>query len=80
MPSRSVRVVYRAGDRAGFEAALQSARAADRTAVIYAEVDPNQGVPGYESWWDVPVAEVSEQSEVRAARLRWQDGKAKQRR
>ena len=73
-------VVFRATDRAGFEAALQSARAADRTAVIYAEVDPNQGVPGYESWWDVPVAEVSEQPDVRAARLRWEDGKAKQRR
>ena len=73
-------VVYRAGDRAGFEAALQSARAADRTAVIYAEVDPNQGVPGYESWWEVPVAEVSEQPEVRAARLRWEDGKTRQRR
>ena len=73
-------VVYRAADRAGFDAALRSARAADRTAVIYAEVDPNKGVPGYESWWDVPVAEVSEQPDVRAARLRWQDGKAKQRR
>lgn len=73
-------VVYRATDRAAFDAALHSARAADRTAVIYAEVDPNQGVPGYESWWDVPVAEVSTQPEVRAARLRWQDGKAKQRR
>jgi 3D-(3,5/4)-trihydroxycyclohexane-1,2-dione acylhydrolase (decyclizing) len=73
-------VVFRATDRAAFDAALQSARAADRTAVIYAEVDPNQGVPGYESWWDVPVAEVSTQPEVRAARARWQDGKEKQRR
>ena len=73
-------VVYRADDRAAFDAALQSARAADRTAVIYAEVDPNKGVPGYESWWDVPVAEVSSQPDVRAARARWQDGKTKQRR
>ena len=73
-------VVYRATDRAAFDAALHSARAADRTAVIYAEVDPNQGVPGYESWWDVPVAEVSSQPDVRAARARWQDGKTKQRR
>jgi 3D-(3,5/4)-trihydroxycyclohexane-1,2-dione acylhydrolase (decyclizing) len=48
--------------------------------VIYAEVDPGKGVPGYESWWDVPVAEVSTQPDVRAARARWQDGKAKQRR
>ncbi len=73
-------VVYRATDRAAFDAALHSARAADRTAVIYAEVDPDKGVPGYESWWDVPVAEVSTQPDVRAARVRWQDSKAKQRR
>ncbi len=80
MPNHSVRWCIAPAIAPRFEAALQSARAADRTAVIYAEVDPNQGVPGYESWWDVPVAEVSEQPEVRAARLRWQDGKAKQRR
>lgn len=65
-------VVYRAADRTAFDAALHSARAADRTAVIYAKVDPLTGVPGYDSWWDVPVAEVSEQSEVREARERWQ--------
>jgi 3D-(3,5/4)-trihydroxycyclohexane-1,2-dione acylhydrolase (decyclizing) len=65
-------VVYRPVDRAGFDAALKSAREGDRTAVIYARVDPMLGVPGYESWWDVPVAEVSEQAEVRAARERWQ--------
>ena len=29
--------------------------------MIYVPVDPHAGVPGYESWWDVPVAEVSEQ-------------------
>jgi 3D-(3,5/4)-trihydroxycyclohexane-1,2-dione acylhydrolase (decyclizing) len=65
-------IVYRAADRAGFEAALHAARAADRTAVIYAKVDRLQSVPGYDSWWDVPVAEVSEQADVRAARQRWQ--------
>ncbi|MGH9221102.1 MAG: thiamine pyrophosphate-dependent enzyme, partial [Vicinamibacterales bacterium] len=64
-------VVFRANDRAAFDAALQSARAADRTAVIYARVDPLQGVPGYESWWDVPVAEVSEQPAVQSARAAW---------
>lgn len=65
-------VVYRPADRAAFDAALTSARNGERTAVIYARVDPMKGVPGYESWWDVPVAEVSEQPEVRAARERWQ--------
>ena len=64
--------VFRATDRATFDAALQSARAAERTAVIYARVDPLQGVPGYESWWDVPVAEVSSQPAVQSARAAWQ--------
>ena len=65
-------VVLRPNDRASFEAALHAARAADRTAVIYAQVDPAQSVPGYESWWDVPVAEVSEQPAVRSARELWE--------
>ena len=65
-------IVHRPTDRAGFDAALKSARAADRTTVIYAKVDAAKGVPGYESWWDVPVAEVSDQPDVRAARERWQ--------
>ena len=66
-------VVHRAEDRAQLDAALQLARDGDRTAVIYARVDPLQGVPGCESWWDVPVAEVSEQPAVQAARNAWED-------
>jgi 3D-(3,5/4)-trihydroxycyclohexane-1,2-dione acylhydrolase (decyclizing) len=31
-------------------------------------VDPEHRVPGYESWWDVPIAEVSTIDAVRAAR------------
>ena len=72
-------VVYRVTDRATLDAALTAAREVDRTAVIYVQVDRNQGVPGYESWWDVPVAEVSEQPTVRAARARWEEGKMRQR-
>ena len=44
-------------------------RAADRTAVIYARVDPLKGVPGCESWWDVPVSEVSALASTRARTL-----------
>ncbi|MFN2480594.1 MAG: 3D-(3,5/4)-trihydroxycyclohexane-1,2-dione acylhydrolase (decyclizing), partial [Pyrinomonadaceae bacterium] len=39
--------------------ALEEARAQERTTVIVVEVDREARVPGYESWWDVPVAEVS---------------------
>ncbi len=69
-------VVYRVTNRATLDAALTSAREADRTAVIYARVDPAKSVPGYESWWDVPVAEVSEQPAVQDARARWEEGKS----
>ena len=31
------------------------------------EVDPSVGVPSYDGWWDVPVAEVSDNPRVRAA-------------
>ncbi len=51
-----------------FQRALADARAVEGPVVIVAEVDPNVGVPGYESWWDVPVAEVSELATVRTAR------------
>ena len=72
-------IVHRPVDRAGIEHALAAARAADRTSMIYLPVDPMQGVPSYDSWWDVPVAEISEQADVRAARERWEDGKRRQR-
>ena len=48
--------------------ALVAARAIDRTVVIHVPVDRYEGVPGYESWWDVPVAEVSESGNLDAAR------------
>jgi 3D-(3,5/4)-trihydroxycyclohexane-1,2-dione acylhydrolase (decyclizing) len=48
--------------------ALDRAGDADRTSVIVVNVDPDVRVPGYESWWDVPVAEVSASETVRAAR------------
>jgi len=51
--------------------ALQTAKTLDRTTVIVVETDPAVGVPGYESWWDVAVAEVSESESVREARERY---------
>jgi 3D-(3,5/4)-trihydroxycyclohexane-1,2-dione acylhydrolase (decyclizing) len=70
-------IVHRAHDRASLQHALVQARAADRTTVVYVPVDAEQGVPGYESWWDVPVAEVSEQPAVREARRHWEAGVAR---
>ncbi|HZP03019.1 MAG TPA: 3D-(3,5/4)-trihydroxycyclohexane-1,2-dione acylhydrolase (decyclizing) [Terriglobia bacterium] len=60
-------IAVRVRTREELAEALQSARSNPRTTVIVVEVDGQQRVPGYESWWDVPVAEVSEMESVRAA-------------
>lgn len=48
--------------------ALEKARGQERTTVTVMEIDKHQSVPGYESWWDVPVSEVSTMDSVREAR------------
>ena len=58
--------------------ALQTARAADCTTLIAVQIDRYTSVPGYESWWDVPVAEVSEMETVREARRAWEAMRAKE--
>jgi 3D-(3,5/4)-trihydroxycyclohexane-1,2-dione acylhydrolase (decyclizing) len=59
-----------------FTAALQVARAADRTTVITIQIDRYVSVPGYDSWWDVPVAEVSEMPSVQESRREWETMRA----
>jgi 3D-(3,5/4)-trihydroxycyclohexane-1,2-dione acylhydrolase (decyclizing) len=58
----------RARTLADLRAGLAAARDETRTTVIAVEVHPDEAVPGYESWWDVAVAEVSEVASVAAAR------------
>ncbi len=59
--------------------ALEEAKATDRTTVIVVETDVSAGVPGYESWWDVAVAEVSEMESVREARARYEEARKRER-
>ncbi|MGO9797746.1 MAG: 3D-(3,5/4)-trihydroxycyclohexane-1,2-dione acylhydrolase (decyclizing) [Terracidiphilus sp.] len=59
--------------------ALEEAKAADRTTVIVVETDASIGVPGYDSWWDVAVAEVSELESVREARVRYEEARKRER-
>ena len=61
-----------------FRKALEAQRKHDRTSVIVVETSYEERVPGYESWWDVPVAEVSERETVRAARERYEKSRAKE--
>lgn len=49
------------------KAALHDAREAAQTTVVKIDVDYNEQVPRYESWWDVPIAQVSEVDSAKAA-------------
>jgi 3D-(3,5/4)-trihydroxycyclohexane-1,2-dione acylhydrolase (decyclizing) len=60
--------VISATTRDDLRRALEEARLKERTTVIVIEVDKEVRVPGYESWWEVPVAEVSEVEAVKRAR------------
>jgi 3D-(3,5/4)-trihydroxycyclohexane-1,2-dione acylhydrolase (decyclizing) len=59
--------------------ALVAAKSIDQTVVIHVPTDRYQGVPDYGSWWDVPVAEVSDSAEVRKARAQHEEGAARRR-
>ncbi|HEY8655690.1 MAG TPA: 3D-(3,5/4)-trihydroxycyclohexane-1,2-dione acylhydrolase (decyclizing) [Candidatus Limnocylindria bacterium] len=72
--------VIKAQTIADLRTALVTAKAASETVVIHVEVDPSIGVPGYESWWDVAVAEVSIQPSVQEARTRSEEARKRQRR
>ena len=59
--------------------ALVAAKSIDQTVVIHVPTDRYEGVPDYGSWWDVPVAEVSDSAEVRKARAEHEEGAARRR-
>jgi 3D-(3,5/4)-trihydroxycyclohexane-1,2-dione acylhydrolase (decyclizing) len=53
--------------------ALATARGAPHTSVIVIETDPALATTAGGCWWDVPVPEVSERGEVKAARERYSE-------
>jgi 3D-(3,5/4)-trihydroxycyclohexane-1,2-dione acylhydrolase (decyclizing) len=63
----------RATTRQEAEQAIADMRNHDGTTVVVIEVDKEMRVPGYESWWDVPISEVSEFESIRAARAAYED-------
>jgi 3D-(3,5/4)-trihydroxycyclohexane-1,2-dione acylhydrolase (decyclizing) len=67
-----------AQDGPSFEAALRKAKAGDRTTVVHVETDPLVDAPVSESWWDVPVSEVSTLESTQNARTVYEDWKAVQ--
>jgi 3D-(3,5/4)-trihydroxycyclohexane-1,2-dione acylhydrolase (decyclizing) len=61
-----------------FTAALEQARASDRTTVVYIETDPLAPVPSSQSWWDVPVSETSALESTQQARAAYAAAKRDQ--
>ena len=62
-----------------FKQALETARKATRTTVIVVKADREVRVPGYESWWDVAVAETSTMDSVKAVRVNYEESLKKER-
>jgi 3D-(3,5/4)-trihydroxycyclohexane-1,2-dione acylhydrolase (decyclizing) len=62
-----------------FAQALAELKKQPQTSVVVVETDYYDGVPGYETWWDVPIAEVSELEAVQQARAKYVEGKKKER-
>ena len=60
-------VALRAGSEQELRDCLDKAKGIDRTVLIYVPVQKDARVPGFESWWEVPVAEVSSQPGVQEA-------------
>jgi len=59
--------------------ALDDLKKQPKTSVVVVETDYFDSVPGYESWWDVPIAEVSESESVQQARRAHVEGRKKER-
>ena len=76
--SLGARVITAQG-HAGVAAALEQAKASDRTTVVVIEIAGDVRAPGFESWWDVPIAEVSESVGVRDARQMYEEKRASER-
>ena len=60
--------VFTPASVAEFKTMLAHTKTLDHTSVIVVKADREVKVPGYESWWDVAVAEVSNMPEVQQAR------------
>jgi 3D-(3,5/4)-trihydroxycyclohexane-1,2-dione acylhydrolase (decyclizing) len=72
-------IATKASTIAELKEALARAKSSDHTNVIVVETEREVRVPSYDSWWDVAVAEVSEDKKVQAARSRYEEARRKER-
>jgi 3D-(3,5/4)-trihydroxycyclohexane-1,2-dione acylhydrolase (decyclizing) len=70
--------VCRARTREELEPAVAAMRGHDRTSVVVVETDLESRVPGYESWWDVAVAEVAETESAKSVYPAYVEGRKKE--
>jgi 3D-(3,5/4)-trihydroxycyclohexane-1,2-dione acylhydrolase (decyclizing) len=68
-----------ASDLVGFRKALEQAKSIDHTVLIYIRVDSDARVPGFGGWWDVPIAEASEEPGVKRAKRDYDEARQQQR-
>ncbi|HEY3561076.1 MAG TPA: 3D-(3,5/4)-trihydroxycyclohexane-1,2-dione acylhydrolase (decyclizing) [Kribbella sp.] len=66
-------------DRSELENAIRTAKAATGPIAIHVTTDPLVGGPDSDSWWDVPVSEVSELRSTQAAAASYEESKKAQR-
>ena len=71
--------VIRCGTAGEFADAVKVAKANDTVTVLYVQTDPLATAPSSESWWDVPIAEVSTLPETREALAAYETRKQSQR-
>jgi 3D-(3,5/4)-trihydroxycyclohexane-1,2-dione acylhydrolase (decyclizing) len=72
--------VFVAKNRQEFTDAIEKAKhIKGKPVCIVTETDRNQRVGGYESWWDVPIAEVSDNPDVQQARHDYEEQKNRER-
>lgn len=71
--------LIRANNRDELADAIKTAQGMNQTVCIVIETDRRQRVSGYESWWDVAIAEVSENPAVQEAREGYESAKEKER-
>ena len=69
----------RASTREELVGALKEGRKQPGTSVVVVETSYDERVPGYESWWDVAIPEVSERESVQAARKKYEEARKKER-
>jgi len=72
-------VAFRANTAKDFQDAISKAKTTDRTTLIHVRVDVDARVPGFDSWWDVPIAQVSGEQGVKEALEQYQKARGRQR-